>query len=576
VRIELEVLAPPAPGHAPSAASAAQRDDPRTVEQKLADLRAVIQSYESVVVAFSAGADSTLVAKVASDVLGERALAVTSASESLAERELQEALAYAESLGINHRVIYTNELSNPNYLANPIDRCYYCKTTLYDDLVALAKDEGYQTVANGLNVDDLGDYRPGLQAGHERGVRSPLQEAGLTKPDVRAISKLLDVPTWDKPAMACLSSRIPYGTPVTAEALAQIDAAENLLREKGYELEIYPGPEAPAKKLVIEKVGSGVDGLITTLRDKIDAEVFEAGKNTLKVVSQIAVGFENINRADANRFKIPFTNTADVLTDATAEFIFLMMGAVARRLWDSEKEVREQKWGAWHPFLPFLGDEITGKTVAIIGTGRIGLAMIKKCTGFDMNVLCYDPVFQNHKFVDSIQQVMDLRNSTGLTAEKNWIKYVSLEDALRQADYVSIHVPLLRQEESSTPTYHLINEKTLRMMRKDAYLINGSRGPVVDETALYKALKEGWIAGAALDVYEREPLPGDSPLLDPAIEDRIRLFHHFASGGRITRLSTDPAKGMAGRCIQGLMDVLEGNYGGDVKKMPYVVNKEAF
>jgi glyoxylate reductase len=354
------------------------------------------------------------------------------------------------------------------------------------------------------------------------------------------------------------------------------DAAENLLREKGYQLEVFPGPAAPEKRLVLEKVSSGVDGLITTLRDKIDAEVFEAGKTTLKVVSQIAVGFDNINRADANRYKVPFTNTADVLTDATAEFIFLMMGALARRLWDSEKEVREQKWGAWHPFLPFLGDEITGKTVAIIGTGRIGLAMIKKCTGFDMNVLCYDPVFQNHKFVQSIQQVMDLRHSKGMTAEKNWIKYVGLEEALQHADYVSIHVRLLRAEESSTPTYHLINEKTLRMMKKDGYLINGSRGPVVDEAALYKALKEKWIAGAALDVYEREPLPGDSPLLDPAIEDRIRLFHHFASGGRITRLSTDPAKGMAGRCVQGLMDVLEGNYGGDIKKMPYVVNKEAF
>jgi glyoxylate reductase len=160
--------------------------------------------------------------------------------------------------------------------------------------------------------------------------------------------------------------------------------------------------------------------------------------------------------------------------------------------------------------------------------------------------------------------------------EKNWIKYASLEECLRQADYVSIHVPLLRPEESTTPTYHLMNEKTLRMMRKDAYLINGSRGPVVDEDALYKALKEKWISGAALDVYAREPLPKDSPLLDPAIEDRIRLFHHFASGGRITRLSTDPAKGMAGRCAQGCIDVLEGNYGGDVKKMPYVVNKEAF
>jgi len=235
VRIELDMLGSvvAAPSCMPSPTPAARRDDPRTVEEKLADLRAVIQTYESVVVAFSAGADSTLVAKVASDVLGERALAVTSASESLAERELQEALAYAESLNINHRVIYTNELQNPDYLANPIDRCYHCKTELYDHLVALAEDEGYRTVANGLNVDDLGDYRPGLKAANEHDVRAPLQEAGLTKPDVRAISKLLDVPTWDKPAMACLSSRIPYGSPVTIEALDQIEAAEMFLRSLG-------------------------------------------------------------------------------------------------------------------------------------------------------------------------------------------------------------------------------------------------------------------------------------------------------------------------------------------------------
>src|SRR4051794_10483317 len=219
---------------APGAAPTARRDDPRTVVEKLADLREAIRGYGSVVVAFSAGADSTLVAKVAADVLGDRGLAVTSASESLAERELTEALEYAESLGINHRVIYTDELANPDYLANPTNRCYHCKTELYDHLVELAEREGYQTVANGLNLDDLGDYRPGLQAAKEHGVRAPLQEAGLTKPDVRAISKLLDVPTWDKPAMACLSSRVPYGEAITPEKLRQIDHAEQALRDLGY------------------------------------------------------------------------------------------------------------------------------------------------------------------------------------------------------------------------------------------------------------------------------------------------------------------------------------------------------
>ncbi|MGH9651211.1 MAG: NAD(P)-dependent oxidoreductase, partial [Terriglobales bacterium] len=168
------------------------------------------------------------------------------------------------------------------------------------------------------------------------------------------------------------------------------DAAENLLRERGCELEVYPEPEAPPKKLIIEKVAAGIDGLITTLRDAIDAEVFEAGKGRLKVVAQIAVGFDNINRADANRYQIPFTHTADVLTEATAEFAFLMLGALARKMVPSERLVRENQWGSWHPFLPFLGDEVTGKTIAIIGTGRIGLALIKKCTGFDMNMLCYD------------------------------------------------------------------------------------------------------------------------------------------------------------------------------------------
>jgi glyoxylate reductase len=317
-----------------------------------------------------------------------------------------------------------------------------------------------------------------------------------------------------------------------------------------------------------------VDGLITTLRDPIDAEVFEAGKGRLQVVAQIAVGFDNIHRADANRYKVPFTHTADVLNDATAEFTFMMMGALARRMWDSEKMVREQKWGAWHPFLPFLGDEVSGKTIAVIGTGRIGLALIKKCLGFDMNVLCYDPVYQNERFVLDTQQLMDLRHKLGMVKENNWIRYAGLEEALSQADFVSLHVPLVR--EGKTPTYHLMNERTLRLMRKDAYLINAARGPVVDERALARALKERWIAGAALDVFEQEPLPADSPLLDPEIEDRCRLFHHFASAGRITRLSADPEKGMAGRCVQGLIDVLEGNYGGDITRMPYVVNKEAW
>ncbi|PYV68028.1 MAG: hypothetical protein DMG97_25830, partial [Acidobacteria bacterium] len=171
--------------------------------------------------------------------------------------------------------------------------------------------------------------------------------------------------------------------------------------------------------------------------DQIDAEVFEAGKGKLKVVAQFAVGFDNINRADANRYRIPFTNTADVLTEATAEFAFFMLGSLARKLWPAEHLTRDNKWGFWHPYLPFLGDEVTGKTIAIIGTGRIGLAMIKKCAGFDMNILCYDPAYQNHQYVSAIQETMDLRHARGIQKEKTWIKYVSLEEALSQADFVS-------------------------------------------------------------------------------------------------------------------------------------------
>src|SRR6267143_1484255 len=295
--------------------------------------------------------------------------------------------------------------------------------------------------------------------------------------------------------------------PLRGFATCDIGEAINLLRGRGYQVEVYGSPEPPSKSHVVEKLKSGIDGLITTLRDQVDAELFEAGKGTLKVVAQFAVGFDNINRADANRYKIPFTNTADVLTDATAEFAFFLMGAVARRLWNAERLLREHQWGFWHPYLPFLGDEVTGKTVAIIGTGRIGLAMIKKCAGFDMNILCFDPAYENRDYIKAIQEMMDLSFQRGISREKTSIRYTTLNEALSGADFISLHVPLLRGGESSTPTYHLINETTLRMMKPTAMIVNTSRGPVIDETALARALRENWIAGAALDVYEQEPLP---------------------------------------------------------------------
>jgi glyoxylate reductase len=177
------------------------------------------------------------------------------------------------------------------------------------------------------------------------------------------------------------------------------DGAFKVLRERGYEVEVYPDPEPPPKSLIVEKVRSEVDALITTLRDSIDAEVFAAGRHTLKVVAQYAVGFDNINRADANRYRIPFTHTADVLTEATAEFALFILGNVARKLCSSERLVRDDRWGVWHPYLPFLGDEVTGKTIAVIGTGRIGKAFIKKAVGFDVDFLCYDGGVEDHDFM---------------------------------------------------------------------------------------------------------------------------------------------------------------------------------
>src|SRR5271169_4300687 len=240
------------------------------------------------------------------------------------------------------------------------------------------------------------------------------------------------------------------------------DAAFERLRKRGYQLEVYPNPEPPPKSLIIEKVRSGIDGLITTLRDKIDAEVFAAGNGTLKVVAQYAVGFDNINRAEANRYKVPFTNTADVLTEATAEFAFFALADLARKLWSAEHLVRENKWGYWHPYLPFLGDEVTGKTIGILGTGRIGQAVIKKCMGFDMNIRCYDAMGPNEQMLATVQELMELRYGSGMQRERTSIKYVALEQVLSQSDFISIHVPLLREGEA--PTYHLINERTLRMM----------------------------------------------------------------------------------------------------------------
>lgn len=204
------------------------------MDSKLEQLKALLRGCGRTLVAYSGGVDSALLAKVAHDVLGTDALAVIADSPSLPRRELQEALELGAQFKFPVRVIKTDELADANYTSNPSNRCYFCKTELFEELTAIAATEGWQTIVYGENASDNGDHRPGAQAATKYRVLSPLKEVGLTKAEIRAISARLGLPTSDKPQMACLSSRIPYGEPVTTEALAMIEAAEAVLRDAGF------------------------------------------------------------------------------------------------------------------------------------------------------------------------------------------------------------------------------------------------------------------------------------------------------------------------------------------------------
>ncbi|NER82499.1 MAG: ATP-dependent sacrificial sulfur transferase LarE, partial [Leptolyngbya sp. SIO1D8] len=202
-------------------------------EHKLNALRTLFAEMDRALVAYSGGIDSTLVAKVAYDVLGDRVLAVTADSPSLMPEDLEDAKVQAAEIGITHEIVVTHEMENPNYASNPANRCYFCKSELHDTLKPLALEWGYPYVVDGVNADDLQDYRPGIQAAKERGVRSPLAEVGIPKLEVREMARSLGLPWWDKPSQPCLSSRFPYGEAITPEKLHRVGRCERYLRDLG-------------------------------------------------------------------------------------------------------------------------------------------------------------------------------------------------------------------------------------------------------------------------------------------------------------------------------------------------------
>ncbi|KAA3662919.1 MAG: ATP-dependent sacrificial sulfur transferase LarE [Calditrichaeota bacterium] len=204
------------------------------ITQKISLVENFIKEQGSAVIGLSGGVDSTLVTRIAHAVLGDDVLAVIGASATLPQREMDEAIDLAKHIGVNYRIVETNETDDLKFKSNPSDRCYFCKTELYSKLQDIAQSEGFACVLDGTNADDLGDYRPGLRANKEQRVVSPLKEAGFTKDDIRSAAKQLGLPNWDKPAMPCLSSRFPYGQPIELKALTQVEKAEMYLRDLGF------------------------------------------------------------------------------------------------------------------------------------------------------------------------------------------------------------------------------------------------------------------------------------------------------------------------------------------------------
>lgn len=268
------------------------------VSDKLEHMRSLVRQTRKVLVAYSGGIDSTLVAKIAQDELGAEALAVTAASPSLMPEDLDEAIAQAQVIGIRHEIVQTHELEDPNYASNPVNRCYFCKSELHDTLKPLARSRGYDYVMDGLNADDLTDYRPGVQAAVERGVRSPLAEVGITKLEIRQITRHLGLDWWDKPAQPCLSSRFPYGEEITPAKLIRVAAAERYLRSLGWrEVRVRSQQDTARIELAPEQIASFVQtvdltDVVAKLQDTgflfvcLDLEGYRSGKLNRVLSSQ--------------------------------------------------------------------------------------------------------------------------------------------------------------------------------------------------------------------------------------------------------------------------------------------------
>ena len=301
------------------------------------------------------------------------------------------------------------------------------------------------------------------------------------------------------------------------------------------EVEIWPDELPPPRPTLLEKV-RGVDGLLCLLNDKIDGELMDVAGPQLKVISQIAVGYDNIDVPEATKRGIPVGYTPGVLTEATADLTFALMMAVARRIVEGAKAVHDGKWRTWHP-LHFLGPDIHGATLGIVGLGRIGLEVAKRAIGFNMNILYSD-----------VARRKDLEAQYPLT-------FVDMGTLLRRSDFLTLHVTLNQE------TYHLIGEEQLSMMKPTAVLVNASRGGVVDPAALYQALRDQKIWGAALDVTEPEPISMDDPLLTL---DNCLIVPHIAS-------ASVPARSEMSRiAAQNLINGLKG------EKLLTCVNPEVY